>query len=125
MDTIGKTYSNDFIIYLQHKIYKSLVTPIPMTKRIGGFRRKTKHKLSKSSREKGKLSLRNYFQAFKTGDRVYLVGEASVHEGMYFPRFYGRAGKVVGKQGNCYYVEIHDGSIAKKLIVHPIHLKKA
>jgi large subunit ribosomal protein L21e len=96
-----------------------------MTKRIGGFRRKTKHKLSKSTREKGKLSLRTYFQAFKTGDKVYLVGESSVHEGMYFPRFYGRAGTVVGKQGKCYYVEIKDMNMTKKVLVHPIHLKRA
>lgn len=96
-----------------------------MTKRIGGFRRKTRHKLSKPVRERGKLSLRTYFQAFKTGDKVYLVGEASVHEGMYFPRFYGHAGKVVGKQGKCYYVEISDFGMSKKLLVHPVHLKRA
>lgn len=96
-----------------------------MTKRIGGFRRKTRHKLSKSVRTKGKLSLRNYFQTFKTGDRVCLVGEPSIHEGMYFPRFNGHAGKVVGTQGRCYLVEISDFGMMKKLIVHPVHLKRA
>ena len=69
--------------------------------------------------------MRNYFQTFKTGDRVYLVGESSVHKGMYFPRFYGHAGKVVGQQGTCYYIQISDFGMAKKLLVHPIHLKRA
>lgn len=93
-------------------------------KRIGGFRRKTRHKLAKNVREKGKLSLIRYFQEFKTGDKVCLVGEPSVHNGMYYPRFHGRAAIVSGKRGQCYEVMIKDGSIDKMLVVHPVHLKR-
>ena len=94
-------------------------------KRIGGFRRKTRSKLKKNVRNKGKLSIRKYFQSFKEGDKVYLIAESSVQKGMYLPRFHGKSGKIKGKQGNCYFVEIKDHNKTKSLLVHPVHLKKA
>ena len=54
-----------------------------MTKRIGGARRKTRHKLAKNVRERGKISLVKYFQEFKTGDKVCLAAEPSIQDGMY------------------------------------------
>ena len=95
-----------------------------MAQRIGGFRRKTRHKLAKNIREKGKVSLSRYFQKFIIGEKIALIAEPSVHMGMYYPRFYGKSGIVVGKRGRCYEVEIKDGSLTKTLIVHPVHLKK-
>lgn len=96
-----------------------------MVKRIGGTRRKTRHKLSKNIRNRGKISLVKYFQEFKKGDNVYLVAEPSVHKGMFWPRFYGKAGLVAGKRGRCYEVRIRDGNKSKVVITHPIHLKRA
>lgn len=96
-----------------------------MTKRIGGVRRKTRYKLSKEKRTKGKISITRYFQSFSQGDRVHLIVESSVHKGMYHPRFLGRAGIVNGKRGRCYEVTINDLGKEKKLIIHPIHLKRA
>ncbi len=96
-----------------------------MSKRIGGFRRKTRHKLKKSPRTKGKISIRKYLQGFKVGDYVNLSAEPAVQTGMYLPRFHGRTAIVVGKQGDCYKVQIEDGSLKKMLIVHPIHLQGA
>ena len=96
-----------------------------MTKRIGGFRRKTRHKLQKSPRTKGKISIRRYLQQFKIGDRVNLVAEPAIQTGMYFPRYHGRTALVIGKQGDCYKVQIEDGSLQKTLIVHPVHLRGA
>ncbi len=93
-------------------------------KRIGGSRRKTRHKLAKNYRTRGKLSLVKYFQEFNLGDRVCLVIEPSVHSGLFFPRFYGKGGTITGKRGRCYEVVIRDGRMAKTLVVHPIHLKK-
>ena len=92
-------------------------------KRIGGLRRKTRHKLKKSYREKGKFSLKKYFQTFNNGDIVQLIIEPSVHEGMFHPRFYGKHGKIIGKRGRAYIVEINDQGKIKELIVKPIHLK--
>jgi large subunit ribosomal protein L21e len=96
-----------------------------MTKRIGGLRRKTRYKLKKEKRSKGKISITRYFQSFNMGDRVHLIVEPSIHKGMYHPRFLGRAGIVKGKRGRCYEVTINDLGKEKKLIIHPIHLKRA
>jgi len=93
-------------------------------KRIGGFRRKTKHKMSKNIRTKGKVSLVKYFQKFNQGDKVCLIAEPSIQSGMYFPRFYGKAGVIGEKRGSCYVVLIKDGNSDKKLMVHPVHLKR-
>jgi large subunit ribosomal protein L21e len=95
-----------------------------MVKRIGGFRRKTRHKLSKNVRDKGKISLSKYFAEFKNGQKVQLAAEPAVQKGMYFPRFHGRVGVINGKKGNCYDVEITDLKAKKTIIVHPVHLKK-
>lgn len=95
-----------------------------MAKRVGGFRRKTRHKLRKNIREKGKISLTKYFQTFQINDRVLLKAEPAVQKAMYFPRFHGKTGVIKGKQGKCYRVLIKDDKKEKMLIVHPIHLRK-
>ncbi len=92
--------------------------------RIGGFRRKTRSRLYKSIRQKGKLSLTRFFTAFKPGDRVCLLAEPSYQNGAYKLRFYGKYATVKGAQGRCYLVDVMDGSKRKRLIVHPVHLRK-
>ena len=94
-----------------------------MVKRIGGFRRKTRHKLQKKARQKGKLSLRKYFQKFEIGQKVLLKADSIVQKGMYHPRFHGKIGIIKGKEGRCYEVKIKDYSKEKTLIVHPVHLE--
>jgi large subunit ribosomal protein L21e len=93
--------------------------------RTGGYRRKTRSKLRKNVRTKGKIAIRNFFQSFAEGERVNLVMEPGVQRGIFHPRFHGKTGIVGKKQGNCYYVEIKDGNKAKPVLVHPVHLKKA
>ena len=95
-----------------------------MASRIGGFRRKTRSKLSRNVREKGKISLTRFFQVFKEGEQVQLHANPSIQKGMYFPRFHGKAGTITSKRGNCYNVKIKDGNKEKVLVVHPIHLKR-
>tara|TARA_Y100000310_G_scaffold327096_1_gene392952 strand:- start:128 stop:421 length:294 start_codon:yes stop_codon:yes gene_type:complete len=95
-----------------------------MSRRIGGMRRKTRYKLRKEVRDKGKISLRNYFQKFNDGDKVYLKVEPAVQKGMYHPKFMGKVGQILGKRGNCYRVNIKDVTKEKILIVHPVHLTK-
>lgn len=94
-----------------------------MPKRIGGFRRKTRSKLRKA--ERGKISIKKYLQKLALGDKVCLKAEPAIQHGMYYPRFHGKHGTVVGKQGKCYVVKIRDKTKEKSLIVHPIHLEKA
>lgn len=95
-----------------------------MAKRVGGFRRKTRNKLKKNVRDKGKVSIRHYFQKFGTGESVTLVPEPAIQTGMPFPRFQGKTGIVMGRQGECYKIHITDGSLVKELIVHPVHLRR-
>ena len=95
-----------------------------MTKRVGGFRRKTRNKLKKNIRYKGKISVTKFLQEFKKGDKVHLYAEPAIQKGMYFPRFHGKPGIIKDKQGKCYKVLIKDGGKEKILIVHPVHLKK-
>ena len=95
-----------------------------MTKRIGGFRRKTRSKLRKTPRTKGKISLTKYFQEFNVNEKVILNAEPGYQKAMYHPRFHGKPGTIIGKQGNCYIIKIKDGGKSKELIVHPVHLKR-
>ena len=95
-----------------------------MAKRVGGSKRKSRHKLTKNVRQKGKLSLRRFFQDLVDGDKVVLNNEASYLGGTYHLRHHGKIGTVVGLAGACYQVKIKDICKFKTLIVHPVHLKK-
>lgn len=95
-----------------------------MVQRTGGFRRKTRHKLQKPKKEKGKISITKYFQEFEKGDKVLLKAEPAVQKGMYNPRFHSKVGVINSKQGNCYDISIMDHDKAKTVVVHPIHLRK-
>ena len=95
-----------------------------MTQRTGGSRRKTRHKLKRNVRDKGKISIRNYLEKFDVNDKVALVAQPAVQKGMFHPRFHGRIGIVKAQQGHAYKVEIIDGNLPKTLIVHPIHLRR-
>lgn len=90
----------------------------------GGFRRGSRSKLTKSPRNKGKISIRNFLQSLTPGEKVILKAEPAIQGGLYHPRFHGRMGEVVGLQGDCYLVSIMDKNKKKHVVVHPIHLKK-
>lgn len=95
-----------------------------MVQRTGGFRRKTRQKLSKSPRQTGKISIRNSLQSFTSGDLVTLSAEPAVQHGMYHPRFHGKSGHVVGTQGRCFIVAVRDGEKMKNLVINPVHLRR-
>ena len=95
-----------------------------MAKRIGGARRKTRGWTKKNVRRRGKLSLTKYFQTFDQGDKVVLKLEPSIQGGMYPRRVHGKTVVVAGQRGRCYFVNVNDQGKDKKLIVHPVHLKR-
>lgn len=95
-----------------------------MSNRAGGYRRKTRHKLAKAAGTKGRVSIARYLQEFSAGDRVALDIEPSIHKGLFEPRFQGKCGIVVGKQGKCYHVDIKDHTKTKRLVIHPVHLTR-
>jgi large subunit ribosomal protein L21e len=92
--------------------------------RVGGLRRKKVSRFTKSTKEKGKVSLKRYLAEFKDGDRVSLTIEPAISEGMYCPRFIGKSGTIISKKGTCYEVKINDFTKEKILIVHPVHMRK-
>lgn len=92
-------------------------------KRTGTGRRKTRSLFKKGINDKGKISIRNYLQKLDIGNLVLLKAEPAIQKGMYFRRFHGKIGKVVGKQGSNYKVQIKDGNKFKQVLVHPVHLR--
>ena len=95
-----------------------------MTNVTGGFRRKTRHKLSKKPRNRGKVSTSKLFQEFEIGERVRILHEPAIHNGMPHPRYKNKVGTVTEKRGNAVVVDIKDGSKTKHLISLPVHLVK-
>ena len=92
--------------------------------RIGGSRRKTKHKMSKNVSDKGKISIRRLLNKFSEGDRVCFCAEPAYQKGLYNLRFHGKVGTVKGTRGKCYEIQFKDFNKTKLAIVHPLHLKK-
>jgi large subunit ribosomal protein L21e len=93
-------------------------------KRTGrSYRKGTRQALRKHPRDRGKISITRMLREFKEGQKVAIVLEPAYHFGMPHPRFKGRVGEIVGKQGDCYLVKIKDGNKVKILISHPVHLK--
>jgi len=95
-----------------------------MANKIGGLRRKSRFKFKKDRRRRGKISVSRFMQSFKSGQRVHLSVEPSLHKGVYHPRFIGKTGIVRGLRGKCYEVMVNDKGKEKLLIVHPVHLKE-
>ncbi len=94
-----------------------------MAVRIGGLRRKSRYKLKKERRQKGKISVSRFMQSFKEGQKVHLSVEPALHKGMYNLRFMGKTGTIKGARGKCYEIAINDKGKEKLLVVHPVHLK--
>jgi len=95
-----------------------------MVTRQGGPRRKSRHIFQKNKREKGKISITRYLATLTAGEKVILLAESAVQKSLYHRRFHGKKGIVQAKRGACYEVNIKDGNKIKKIIVHPVHLKK-
>ena len=63
-------------------------------KRKGRARRKSRQKLSKRLRDRGKLRINTFLQEFEPGDRVALKAEPAFQKGMFNLRFYGQIGTI-------------------------------
>ncbi len=79
--------------------------------------------IKKKQRDKRRVSLSQYFQELKEGDKVVLMRNLSFKE--CFPsRLNGTTGTVLGKQGNAYIVRLLNGNKYKTFTIHPMHIKK-
>lgn len=95
-----------------------------MVQRTGGMRYKTRHKLQKRARDKGKLPINKILQSFKIGDRVRIMQEPSQHSGIPHPRFKNFVGIIKKKQGDAYLVELKDIKKIKRVLAKAVHLRK-
>jgi large subunit ribosomal protein L21e len=93
-------------------------------KRTGTARRKTRHLFQKSKKQRGKISIKNFLQSFKIGEKVLLKAEPAIQKGMYFRRFHGKTGEVLGKQGSNYKIKLKIKNKIKQILAHPVHLRK-
>ena len=90
----------------------------------GGIRSRTRQKLRKKPRQRGKLYPNKVLQEFKVGDKVRLLPDPMFHKGMPLPRNKNAIGTITERRGNAYVVEISDLGKKKLIISLPIHLKK-
>ncbi len=94
-----------------------------MTLKSKGFRRSTRTKLSKKSRNKGMIPITRSLATFDVGQKVHIVLEPSVHKGIPHPRYHGKTGTVMEQRGRSFLLEIRDGNARKVIISRPEHLK--
>jgi large subunit ribosomal protein L21e len=85
-----------------------------------GFRSGTRNKLAQ---RRSNPPITRFLKEFDIGQNVLISLEPSSHRGMPFPRYKGKFGKIIGKRGKSYIVEIIDGNKTKKIISRPEHLK--
>ena len=83
-----------------------------------GPRRRTREKLRGPKRP----TISEIFKEFSPGDRVVLKIRSSSGS-IPCRRFHGLSGKILGKRGRAYIIEIKDGKKIKKVIAMPEHLK--
>jgi len=88
-----------------------------------GFRAGTRQTLRKKPRQRGMFSLSKIMYQYKVGEKIIIDIEPSVHKGMPHPRFNGKIGEIIGRQGRAYVVQIRDGNKIKRLIVRSEHLR--
>lgn len=87
-----------------------------------GERRKTRQKLRNDPRDRGISPPQRAIQEFEEGETVHLTIDPSIPDGRFHPRFDGRTGTVVGRQGNAFTVRIRDGGTEKTVIARAAHL---
>jgi large subunit ribosomal protein L21e len=94
-----------------------------MTRKTRGFRARTRNKLGQKVSYRPTIT--KFLQEFRIGQDVIISLEPSSQKGMPFPRFKGKIGKIVGKRGSSYLVEVNDGNMMKIIVSRPEHLRVA
>lgn len=95
-----------------------------MRKSKGKMRRNTR-KMRKHHRSKGMRPPSAYLREYEQGQKVCISIWSSEPKSMPKPKYQGRTGTVIGKQGRAYKVKVRDGNAYKELIVPPVHLNPA
>ncbi|MCK4319799.1 50S ribosomal protein L21e [Candidatus Micrarchaeota archaeon] len=78
---------------------------------------------TRTLKRKRKLTVVDMVRGFKIGQTVVLNIQP-YFKSLPSPRYNGRHGTIIKKQGNAYILEITDGNAKKKLVVSVVHLKE-
>lgn len=90
-------------------------------RRSTGFRNKTRRLLNGAAEKR--TTVASMMKEYKSGAKVVVRINPSIHSGIPHPRYYGSLGTVIEKRGRAYVVEIKDGGKTKWLIANGEHLK--
>lgn len=85
-----------------------------------GYRRRTRN-LRVKTRERGKIRITRYLQEFNEKD-IVSISINPRYQAIPHPKFQGRSGVILNRQGRAYYVRIKDGDKTKEILVMPEHL---
>lgn len=97
-----------------------------MVKPPKGLRHRTRKVFRKKVRERGGVPpLSKLLIDYKVGDTVHIKVNPSIVKGMPHRRYHGKTGRIIGRRGRSYIVELKVGSKKKTLIVRPEHLTPA
>ena len=88
-----------------------------------GPRRRSRHILRKSPRERGKLPLSRLIREYEVGDKVAIIIDPAIHKGMPHRRYHGKIGTIGEKRGKAYVVNLKEGGKTRYLIVRPEHIR--
>ncbi len=94
-----------------------------MAQKSKGQRNKTRRKLKKHTRDKETVT--THFKEFDEDQNVTIKIDSSIHRGLPHPKFHGKTGRIKGKRGRSYIVEIKDLGKTKEVPVYPAHLNEA
>lgn len=95
-----------------------------MVKASKGTRTKTRTLLRKKPRDRGLSPITMGLQTFEAGEKVNIIIDPSVHNGMPFSRFHGLTGVVVGQRGDAFEVSVKSGNKTKMVVARPEHLRR-
>ena len=88
-----------------------------------GYRRRTRKLMRRNPRERGMAPLGNILQTYKTGSKVDIIPDPSIHKSLPHRRFCGRVGVVQGTRGRSYQVLVQEGNKEKVLFLRKEHIR--
>lgn len=95
-----------------------------MVKMSHGPRAGSRMKMTKRVKDRGLPPVTRFFKNFEVGDLAAVNIEPSIHSGMPHHGFQGLTGRISGKQGECYLLDVRVGGVHKQVLAGAVHLKK-
>ncbi|MEM7813850.1 MAG: 50S ribosomal protein L21e [Candidatus Aenigmatarchaeota archaeon] len=93
-----------------------------MVQKSRGQRARTRYKMQ----AKRQPAPNDFLKRFEPGQAVHVCLQPNIRgQGYSYTPFHGLTGKVIGKRGSAYVVQIRDGRAQKKLVLSPVHLRLA